>query len=145
MSDAKLFDGLTALYEASFPKKCANCGRTFASAEDYTTQTEDVHGKSGLKSSLDDDDKPIVELFRNCPCGSTLMDCFADRRSPAAMKRRKVFGRVLDTLEQRGMERNHAREELLKVLRGGTSPEIEALGIQLGTRPPSANTSSGGP
>ena len=133
MSDSQLFDGLTALYNASFPKKCANCGRVYHTAEEYALETEDVHGKSGLKSSWDDDDRPIVELFRNCHCGSTLMDCFADRRSPGAQKRREVFGKVMDTLESKGMDRDTAREELLKVMKGGRSQKIEALGIRLGS------------
>lgn len=137
MTESSLFDGLTALYEASFPKKCATCGREYKTAEDYTRETEDVHGKSGLKSSWDDDDQPIVELFRNCPCGSTLMDCFEDRRSEARQKRRDVFDKVLQTLVNKGMDREHARDELRKVMAGKNSPDIEALGIRL-TPPPAA-------
>ena len=91
---AELFKGLKALSDATFPKRCAACGMEYTTVEDYIRDTEDISGQSGLKKGYDDDDKPIVELFRNCPCGSTLMDCFSDRRdlSEAGLKRRKHFG-----------------------------------------------------
>ncbi len=129
--DKALFDGLQALTDASFPKQCATCGRVYESAEDYVQQTEDVNGKSGLKASYDDDDSPIVELFRNCVCGSTLMDCFRDRRSPAAIKRREVFGKLLDLLSTKGLDKGSARTELLKVMAGERSETIENYGIKL--------------
>ncbi|MCK9987662.1 MAG: hypothetical protein AzoDbin1_04134, partial [Azoarcus sp.] len=42
------------------------------------------------------DGQVIVELFRNCVCGSTLMDCFRDRRdtSEAGLRRRARFGEL---------------------------------------------------
>jgi hypothetical protein len=129
--DIALFDGLKALSDASFPKKCASCGQVYATVEEYVRKTGDVSGKSGLKTGYDDDDTPIVELFRNCVCGSTLMDCFTDRRdiSDDGLKKRQLFAKLLDMLLAKGIAVDVARGELLKVLKGETSPVLEKLGI----------------
>lgn len=126
-----LFSGLKALSDASFPKKCSLCGQEYASVEEYVQKTEDVSGKSGLKKGYDDDDKPIVELFRNCVCGSTLMDCFNDRRdlSDGGLKRRELFGQLMGMLTDKGIENDVARNELLKVIQGEPSPVLEKMGI----------------
>jgi hypothetical protein len=131
-----LFNGLKALSDASFPKKCAFCGQAYANVEEYVRKTEDVLGKSGLKKSYDDDDNPIVELFRNCVCGSTLMDCFNDRRdiSGSGLKRRELFGKLLEMLTAKGINRDVARGELMKVLKGEASPIIEKLGVHIQVR-----------
>jgi len=128
---SELFNGLKALSDASFPKKCSLCGQEYATVEDYVQKTEDVSGKSGLKKGYDDDDKPIVELFRNCVCGSTLMDCFNDRRdvSDAGLKRRELFGKLMQILTDNGVEGAVARTELIKVIKGETSAVLEKLGI----------------
>ncbi len=128
---SELFNGLKALSDASFPKKCAFCGEEYATVEEYVQKTEDVSGKSGLKKGYDDDDKPIVELFRNCICGSTLMDCFNDRRdiSEDGLKRRELFGKLMQMLTDKGVDRAVARSELLKVIQGKPSPVLEQLGI----------------
>ena len=96
MSDApsrekELFEGLKALSDSAFPKECATCGRVYRSPQDFVQQSDDIAGRSGLKLGYDDDDRPVVELFRNCVCGSTLMDFFSDRRetSRAGLKRRQ--------------------------------------------------------
>lgn len=116
--------GLRALAESAFPKQCPTCGLAFATAEEFLHATVQIsNNRSGLKQSYDDDDRPIVELFRNCPCGSTLMDFFTDRRdqSEAGLRRRQRFGELVEFLEGQGVERNLARAELIKVLRGEKS------------------------
>ena len=82
--------GLRALDSASFPKKCGNCGRVFETALQYFRETADVNNETGLKRLVAEDTTVIVEAFRNCPCGSTLLDNFTDRRddSPAGDARR---------------------------------------------------------
>ncbi len=126
-----LFNGLKALSDASFPKKCAYCGEEYATVEEYVQKTKDVSGKSGLKKGYDDDDTPIVELFRNCVCGSTLMDCFNDRRdvSDEGLKRRELFGKLMRMLTDKGVDVAVARSELLKVIKGEHSPVLEKMGI----------------
>lgn len=93
---SELFKGLKELSESAFPKKCANCGRLFESAEQFLLETQDINtSTTGLKQADDDDGSQILEVFRNCPCGSTLMEFFNDRRdlSDQGTKRRKKFMR----------------------------------------------------
>ena len=122
--DPTLLAGLRALAESSFPKRCGTCGKVFHDVADYVTQTASVAAdKSGLKQSRDDDGQPIVELFRNCTCGSTLMDFFSDRRdlSSAGERRRRRFDELIQLLIGRDLDRAVARAELLKVARGQPS------------------------
>ena len=120
----KLLKGLRALAETAFPKKCRNCGRIFKTAEQFLSETQDISAsRSGLKEAEYDDGTKIVEAFRNCPCGSTLMDFFSDRRdlSEAGIQRRKRFEELLGFLDDKGIDRNTARMELLKIMRGEKS------------------------
>lgn len=128
----ELFAGLKALSASTFPKTCQNCGETYDSVEDFWQKTDAVSGKTGLKISLDENDRPIVELFRNCRCGSTLMDCFNDRRdtSEKGLKRRELFGKLLAMLERKGLGAAKARTELLKMMCGEKSTVLEKMGIE---------------
>jgi hypothetical protein len=125
--------GLKSLSDQAFPKRCLRCGRHFATAEDFIRSTQTVRtGDSGLKSVRDESDRPMVELFRNCPCGSTLMDRFDDRRdlNEPGLRRRKLFGRLLQLLVTKGMSAELARVELLKLLRGEPSATLADLGVE---------------
>ncbi|WP_219134446.1 hypothetical protein [Janthinobacterium sp. UMAB-60] len=121
MQEQLFFEGLRALAEAAFPKHCACCGRVFATADEFIGQTRAMRQNvSGLKQSFDDNNVAIVEVYRNCPCGSTLMDFFSDRRdtSEACQQRRLLFERLLPLLQEKGMERGAARAYLLQIVRG---------------------------
>lgn len=123
-----LLAGLHALAASAFPKRCATCGRTFATVEDYLEETQRIApAKSGLKQVRNDDGGLVVELFRNCPCGSTLMDVFVDRRDPSekGQQRRQRFGELLDYLETAGLARDVARQELIKVMAGHGSTILQ--------------------
>lgn len=114
------YDGLKALVESAFPKKCANCGKTFSTASQFIEETKTIRQEAtGLKQSVDDDNMTIVEMYRNCSCGSTLMDFFTDRRdvSDAGKKRRDLFNDMLPSLEKTGLNRAGARDCLLRLLR----------------------------
>jgi hypothetical protein len=116
-----LFAGLRALAESAFPKHCPTCGRQFESAQQFIENTHSIRSdKSGLKQSFDDGDNTIVEMYRNCPCGSTLMDFFSDRRdqSEKGIQRRKKFDELMDYLIAKGWKAGQARKELLKALHG---------------------------
>ena len=53
--------GLNPRLDSSFPKKCANCGRIFGSAEQYFTENMDIREKVwGLESLPDDDTWTVV-------------------------------------------------------------------------------------
>jgi hypothetical protein len=131
----QVYKDLRAIARDSFPKTCPRCGRTFSSAEDFVRQTRSVFNSTGLKQTiLDDDNNAAVELFRNCPCGSTLLEVFRDRRdmSPAGCRRRERFGKLLEYLtKQAGVDYQVARTELLKVLHGEKSEFLESLGIKM--------------
>jgi hypothetical protein len=134
MSDLSLdglYDGLQALANSAFPKKCNTCHRTFENAEEFILETEKLRPSvSGLKQSMDDDGSMIVELFRNCTCGSTLMDAFNDRRdlSSKGEKRRKRFAELQTFLvEEHDVDSIVARNELLKVMRGESSKILSKI------------------
>lgn len=119
--DDLLYSGLQELAAGAFPKRCAMCGRSYDSVDDYIAKTGRVgSGRSGLKQTLDEEGEVIVELFRNCVCGSTLMDCFSNRRDQSASGRRQRerFGHLITSLVARGLSSESARTELLKVMRG---------------------------
>ena len=100
-----LFARLRALEESAFPKTCANCGREYRTHEEFLTATHPVRrDHTGLKQSYDDDGAVIVDVFRNCVCGSTLLESFHDRRdtSPAGQKRRARFAEMLGSLRDVG-------------------------------------------
>ncbi len=126
----QLFDGLKALADTAFPKQCANCGRTFETVDEFLTETEDIRpALSGLKEATEEDGSKIVEVFRNCPCGSTRMEFCGDRRdfSEAGLKRRQRFDELLVFLESNGLDKTVAREELIKVMNGGKSDVLSAI------------------
>jgi len=123
-NSVEFFKGLRALAKSAFPKKCANCGREFGTAKQYLSETFHIsEGQTGLKESQNDDGSTIVEAFRNCPCGSTLLDFFNDRRDTSGDStiQRQYFGELIEYLVRQGMERNVARSELIKVMRGEKS------------------------
>lgn len=130
--DSHLFENLKALSETSFPKKCNSCGEVYETSEQFIQKTGDVYGTSGLKAGQGDCGGQIVELFRNCRCGSTLMECFNDRRDPgqAGLKRRELFGRLMAILEKKGLSAGQARAELLKLIHGEHSQILEQMGIK---------------
>jgi hypothetical protein len=124
------YSGLRELAESAFPKRCKNCGRVYASAAEFIAATQPVStDKSGLKISHDDDGKVILELFRNCVCGSTLMDTFNDRRdlSESGARRRKRFAEIQAYVVRQGIAPETAREELRKVARGQTSEVLRKI------------------
>jgi hypothetical protein len=96
---------LRAPYEdaAEFP------GRHPAGAPDHT----------GLKEGIDEDGASIVEVFRNCACGSTLLETFSDRRdqSPGGCGGASASARC-STSWWRTASNTPARDELLKLMRG---------------------------
>lgn len=119
--DEGLFAGLRELAESVFPKRCRNCGQEYRSAAEFLAATRPVRADtSGLKQSVDDDGQLIVDLFRNCVCGSTLLESFSNRRdlSEDGIKRRMRFQDMVDKLVAKGCTAEAARSELLKLMRG---------------------------
>ncbi len=121
--------GLRALDSSSFPKKCANCGRVFETALQYFQETMDVNNDTGLRRFVADDTTVIVESFRNCPCGSTLMDNFTDRRneSAAGNARRKRFDRLKQSLIASGLDADTAHKQVLELIREEQRETVKKL------------------
>ena len=128
-SDTTLFAGLQSLVASAFPKQCKMCGRIYHSPQDFAVRTDAISGRVGFKATVEEDGSLILELFRNCECGSTLMDVFRDRRdtSAAGLLRRQNFEQLLQKLHAKGIPRDVARRELLKVMRGHTSELLDQL------------------
>jgi hypothetical protein len=128
-SDDTIFKGLQALFVSSFPKKCSTCGKTYQNIEEFWKETDSIRNLSGLKEGYDDDDKTVVELFRHCVCGSTLMDVCLDRRdlSETGLDRRSKFDNLLGLMALAGIDEQTARKELLLFLSGQKSELLEKL------------------
>ena len=127
-----LYEGLVALSDDLFPKKCSNCGRVYKTSEEYIKETDPVCRGSGLQSSDHlKKGQDIVHLYRNCACGSTMMTYFGDRRdkSEQGLKYREMFDALLQKLVGKGMDGKIARAELLKVMGGGQSKDLSPFGI----------------
>lgn len=128
----ELFAGLRELADSAFPKRCGYCGREYRTAAEFLEATQPVRaGVSGLKQSRDDDGLAIVELFRNCVCGSTLLESYWNRRDLSAegVTRRKRFQDMVSKLIAMGYTAEAARGELLKLMRGKPN-ELLSLAIR---------------
>lgn len=131
------FAGLRVLSDDSFPKCCRSCGREFASETDYFQQTQAIRPDiTGLKAVYDDEEGALVEVFRNCVCGSTLLvNCMSRRDDSASgQSRRRLLDDLLGYLQLHGFERSQARRELLRVASGERSEVLEAWYGQIAAR-----------
>lgn len=135
--EGSISQGLQALSDSAFPKECSRCGRRYDSPDDFVRDSQPPYNGSGFKPDYDEDEEtPVLQLFRNCECGSTLMDFFSDRRdmSEQGRKRRQLFGELLDALEQQGLPPEEARPELRKLMNGEHSERLEAMGAGISIR-----------
>ncbi|WP_210395414.1 hypothetical protein [Motiliproteus sediminis] len=114
----ELFDGLKLLGDTAFPKQCPGCAKVFADLAQLVRETDAVNSATGL-SQTDDS----LTLARRCGCGSTLVEDCDERRATDALglKRRQIFDRLLTLLTESGMPHAIAKDELLRVMRGGKS------------------------
>jgi len=123
-------NGLTALIDANFPKTCAVCGTTYQTATQFLTMTQNMpSGRSSLKEALEENGSTVVEVFRNCACGSTLMDEFNSRRddSNVGQKHRVKFDQLLIILQNQNIPIEIARTEILKLFNGKKSETLDYL------------------
>ncbi|MFT6386820.1 MAG: hypothetical protein ACJAUP_000188 [Cellvibrionaceae bacterium] len=139
MSDTDhIYQGLQSLAETAFPKRCRNCGRLYHDVSAFIAETKLLNAKhSGLKPAIKDDGSISVELFRNCPCGSTLMDVFNNRRdiSQNGIKRRNDCDKMMDMMQKEyNVTKDAARAELLKIMSGEPGDIVKNI---LPTRNPS--------
>ena len=119
--DKEFYTGLRELVDSAFPKRCGNCGREYRNSAEFLAATEPIRANSsGLKQSKEDDGQTIVDLFRNCVCGSTLLESFWNRREldEDGIKRRIRFQDMVEKLVAIGYTEAIVRGELLKLMRG---------------------------
>jgi hypothetical protein len=124
----KLVDGLQAIANEQFPRSCKSCGRFYESPKQYFEDADPPATSNGLQeTSRDKQGRPGLQLFRHCPCGSTLLEFFKERRdlSPAGKRRREKFGEVMNVMTKAGLEFEIAQQELLKFLDGQESEIIQ--------------------
>jgi len=116
-----------------FPKVCRSCLKRYDSFEDFIAQTSDVNGKCGLAEYPQNAKSCKVGVFRNCECGSTLLVVCLCRRDESAEGdlRRRNFDSMLACYAKAGIDRESARRELRKVMRGGKSELLESVGLRL--------------
>lgn len=105
----------------AFPRKCQSCGKEYADEQQFLAETTSVaHAPSDIRSVRDDeaDGNVYLEVFRNCVCGSTLMELFHSRRdlSEEGLTRRQLFDSMLAILLEAGHDRQEARAILLQQL-----------------------------
>jgi hypothetical protein len=123
------YANLRELAQGSFPRRCHTCGRSYETADELLHATTSIASDhSGLKQGFDDDGIAIIESFRNCTCGSTLMDFFHCRRDVtiSGVNRRKTFDRLVSQLLNSGIEELRAKAEILKWLQGEGS-DLKAM------------------
>ena len=117
MSARKEFSPLQA---EAFPKQCRNCGKVYANEQQFLAETSAAaHASSDIRPERDNDDSNVyLEVFRNCSCGSTLMELFHSRRdlTEQGLTRRQLFDSMLGILLEAGHDRQEARAILLQQL-----------------------------
>lgn len=116
------------LEHASFPKRCSNCGKVYHDEIQFFQETSSIpHKRSDIRPIKDDPEvrNIYLEVYRNCACGSTLMERFHSRRdlSEAGLERRAAFEHMLAKLELAGVPRQEARQSLLRLIRLFCEPE----------------------
>lgn len=133
---AELYQGLQALVDAAFPKTCSKCGTSYPNLETFLGGTYSTISSSGLKETEPGRNRPVVELYRNCHCGATLMEFFKDRRddSEAGVLVRAKFAKLLDLLQHTGLSLATLRAELLLLMRGEQSEIFSLLGLNIDVR-----------
>ncbi|OVE75294.1 hypothetical protein BVX97_05130 [bacterium E08(2017)] len=116
----RFYGKLQLLDNVSWPRECSNCGVGYDSNEDFIAKASGDSVSTGLSEKTDHAGTEYVGLSRYCVCGCKLTGMFKDRRDNSAegQKARAFFDDLLVMLLEAGMEREHAREELLKLLQG---------------------------
>ncbi len=137
MKSDPFLEGLQELYKTAFPRKCANCGREYPNLEVFLAETLQLKGRTGLLENVgcpEEGDEPIVELYRNCICGSTMMEFCENRRdtSEKGLRRRELYDDLMKQLLAKGIAVEDARKELLLMLRFNQKSQLlENLGVQI--------------
>ncbi|MDD2708524.1 MAG: hypothetical protein PHV34_10975 [Verrucomicrobiae bacterium] len=123
------FEGLRIKEDRYFPKTCANCGKVYVNLEEFVNSTIPLPKSSGLMGYFDNQPNPVVALFRNCSCGSTLTLLCLNRRdmSEHGRQMRRLFDQMVEGMVQKGMPVAGAREEIRRFFKGHKTDELDRL------------------
>jgi len=107
----------------AFPKICGNCMKIYHNDINFLQETTPAQNISSyikvITGSEEGRNGVYLEVFRNCSCGSTLMELFHCRRdlSEKGIRKRAVFEVFLDTLKKNGYDNEKARDLILEFMR----------------------------
>ncbi len=113
MPEADLMAVLYEHFVGLFPRRCARCGREFASLRHYIAETKPVGVTISYDAELGDwdPDRPLGTVaLANCPCGTTL------GVSTDGMPLREVH-RLLAWIREETTRRGISREAFLDEIR----------------------------
>lgn len=122
-----IIEELRSMIADMFPKRCPCCGKVYRDLEDFLAETRPIPAGGSMLENLERDDFSIIDMNRNCTCGSTLMVVTSERRDMSRDGRafRHRFGEAIKRMVRLGMAPESARNELLKLLRG-EDPDLPA-------------------
>lgn len=112
------YEGLVVRSNDIFPLVCPRCQRRFTQIHDFISRTTPIFQSSGLLEREDSDTGTFVLLLRNCLCGTSLALRCHDRRnrSELGQLRRDRFDTLVNLLVEVGVETEHARFEVRRLL-----------------------------
>ncbi len=113
-----LIEEFKRLMHGMFPKRCQCCGREFKDLDEFLAKTVPIPDGVSILASIEHEDTSVIDINRNCSCGSTLMVVASERRdtSPQGKDFRQKFGEAVKRLENNGVDGEKARKELLDML-----------------------------
>jgi len=106
----------------AFPKTCVTCNAVYLNEIDFFQRTTPISNTATdikvIKDDEENDADIFLEVFRNCACGSTLMELFHCRRdlSENGIRKRIIFETLLDGLVKIGHDRMAARTMILEFI-----------------------------
>ena len=118
-----LLKKLKSLIQYSFPVECTNCGRVYATLDQYLSQSEVLPQRRSRVTWFDHNDNSFTDIHRNYHCGSRLRVVINERRdkSESGIRKREIFDQRLKIFIAEGLETHCVRQELLKISHGEES------------------------
>lgn len=126
---AVLLKKLKSLIQYSFPVECTNCGRAYATLDQYLSQSKVLLQRRSRVTWFDHNDNSFTDIHRNCQCGSRLRVVINERRdkSESGIRKREIFDQLYKIFIAEGMETNCVRQELLKISHGEESEILKKI------------------
>lgn len=111
-----------ALNPQAFPKTCGNCKRVYKDDISFLKETTSATSASSnikvIRGANVEGAEVFLEVFRNCRCGSTLMETFHCRRdlTELGIRKREIFDILLKGLKKSGYKVEDARMLILEFI-----------------------------